>query len=101
MPTELNGGQSIAAMFARAVDAMEGELPPEAAHAFLALKLVPADEERLAFLSEQAQEGALTQIEREELELFLSFGRLLEVLKSKARKALKAEKSRDKDLIHP
>ena len=100
MATEMNGGQSIVAVFARAIDAIEGELPPEAAQAFLALKLVPADAERLAFLSEKAREGALNQIEREELELFLRFGRLLEVLKSKARQSLKAATSRDKDLIH-
>ena len=100
MPSEIYGGQSIAALFARAVDAIEGELTPEAAHAFLALKLVPADAERLVFLSEKAREENLTQFEREELEQFHRFGRLLEVLKSKARQSVKAATSRDKNLLH-
>ena len=100
MATELSGDQSVVALFSRAIGAIEGGLPPEAAQAFLALKLVPADAERLAFLSEKVQEENLTQLEREELEHFLCFGHLLEVLKSKARRSLKAAASREENLIH-
>jgi hypothetical protein len=100
MATELSGSQSFVALFSRAIDAMEGGLPPEAARAFLALKLIPADAKRLAFLSEKVQEEDLTQLEREELEQFHCFGHLLEVLDSKARRSLKAAASREEHLVH-
>jgi hypothetical protein len=76
---------SVPGLFARALSSLPGGLSDEAAQTILALKLDAEDATRLVLLSEKAQEDGLTDLEKEELGNFHQFGRIVEVLKSKAR----------------
>jgi hypothetical protein len=77
------------AIFSRALAPEVGNLSPEAARAILAIELSPADISELQRLAEPAQERALSPEEETELENYRQVGRLLELMKSKARISLK------------
>jgi hypothetical protein len=79
-----------AEIWSRTIQPHDGNLPPEAARAWLALKLSPGDRERVNELSAKAREGTLTAREERELDIYLNVGRAMELLKAKARCSLKA-----------
>jgi len=81
---------SEAAIFSRVVAPENANLTPEAARSLLQFSFPPADIDRMNLLAERARDGALSDSESEELESYRHVGRLLEVLKSKARLSLKA-----------
>jgi hypothetical protein len=64
-------------------------LSPAAAEGILALKLGPADVERMHTLAAKAQATPLTAEELAEVEAYGRVGSLLGILKSRARRALK------------
>lgn len=66
-----------------------GDLPRETAEWLLEVDLDSSDRARLAALYEKAQEGNLTEAEDAELEDYGDVGRLLEMLKAKARASLR------------
>jgi hypothetical protein len=66
-----------------------GEISGEMARWLLGIDFDPADHERMALLSAKAREGTLTEEEDAELEDYGDVGRLLEMLKAKAKIALK------------
>jgi len=68
----------------------QGAIPREAATYLAALELSPADRTRLDELAERARRGTFSEIEERELEEFRRVGRLVEVLKLNARRALAA-----------
>jgi hypothetical protein len=66
------------------------EMPPEAARFLVGLELCPSDRELLNQLAEKARQGTLSSTEERDLEEFRRVGRLVEVLKLKARKSLES-----------
>jgi hypothetical protein len=77
----------------RAIDASGGKWPPEIAKGFLSIKLSPADVVRMNELAARAQAGSLDSDEELEIESYRTAARVLEVLKLRARMALKAADS--------
>ena len=65
-----------------------GDLPHETARWLLDVDFDPADRKRIAELYEKAREGALSAEEDAELEDYGDVGRLLELLKAKAKTSL-------------
>jgi hypothetical protein len=78
-----------AAILARLVGADEPALAPEVAAAILALRLSPADQDRMNALAAKARAGTLTATEQSEVEAYSRIGSFLGILKSKARRSLK------------
>jgi hypothetical protein len=64
-------------------------LSPEAARDLLALDFSAADKARLRELSAKAREGTLTAAEQAEADNYERVGHVLNILQSKARRALK------------
>ena len=64
-------------------------LQPEVAGFFLDLSLTEADNERIAELSEKANEGELTPDERDQLGLYVLLADFIAIMQSKARASLK------------
>jgi sulfite reductase alpha subunit-like flavoprotein len=80
---------SEAAIWNRVVDPEAGGLTREAAESLLRFRLPEADQQRVNELAEKARQGVLVASEQVELETYRHVGRLLELLKSKARQSLK------------
>jgi hypothetical protein len=76
-----------AAIWERAIR-FEGGLSPTAARAFLKLHFSQHDMQRMRELSARARAGTLTPQEQEEIETYERLGCLLDILHSKARRAL-------------
>ena len=62
--------------------------PRAAAEAILNIRFDPSDCERMAQLMERAKDGDLSREQAEELEHYRHIGRLLELMKSRARRSL-------------
>ena len=77
------------AILGRVFEAEKGDLSPAVAEAWLKLRLPAADEERLRELSARAKREELSGAEAELLENYLHVGRLLDLMRSKARRSLK------------
>ena len=75
-------------ILSRILDAQNGNLPREAARSWLALSLPDADKARLQDLSARAKEEALSADEAVLLENYLHVGRLIDLMRSKARLSL-------------
>ena len=79
---------SEAAILSRAIRPEEGNLSPDAAKSMLNISLPENDQRRALDLAAKAREGALTPTEETELDNYRDVGRLLELMKSKARISL-------------
>jgi hypothetical protein len=75
-------------ILSRALRPEKGDLPPETAQWLLGVDFDPADRARIAVLYEKAREGELSEAEDAELEDYGDVGRLLELLRAKARVSL-------------
>ena len=64
-------------------------LHPDVAGFFLDLSLTEDDHERIAALSEKANEGLLTSDERDELGFYVMLADFITIMQSKARTSLK------------
>jgi hypothetical protein len=64
-------------------------MPPTAARALLKLRFSAADHNRMSELSAKARAGRLTSGEQLQMDTFEQLGCLLDILHSKARRALK------------
>ena len=84
---------SEAAILARLIQTQDRNLAPEVAQYLLSFAFEPRDMERMNELAQRAQEAALDDVEREELESYLHVGNLLSVMQSKARQFLKSSVS--------
>jgi hypothetical protein len=91
MPTTraAKSGTSEVAIFARLIQADDGNLSQELARYILTLGFGKADQAHMHDLAERNQDGALSDVEREELDNYVKAGHLLALLQSKARKSLK------------
>lgn len=79
---------SEAAIWSRALHPEQGDLSPEAARSILRIQLSATDHSRVNELAAKATEGTLTEPEERELDSYRNVGRLLELMKSKARRSL-------------
>jgi hypothetical protein len=77
-----------AAILGRMLQPERADLSPEAARSLLKLEFDPEDLSRMHELALRAQAGTLTDAEAGELESYRRIGRLLEVMRSKARRSL-------------
>lgn len=84
---------SEAAILSRAIRPEEGNLSPEAAKSLLNIGLPESDQRRALDLAAKAREGSLTPAEEAELDNYCDVGRLLELMKSKARLSLQKSKT--------
>ncbi len=82
------GAVSETAILKRIIEPDGHTLSAEAARALLALDFSAADRERMHALAVKNQAGALDPQELEELDSYRRIGRLLDLLRSKARQAL-------------
>jgi hypothetical protein len=83
-----------AMIWSRLLRAERDDLPPEAAQAFLKLELEPDDLARMRDLAAKNRSDTLTEGEELELEAYCRVGRLLDLMHSKARRALKKPEAR-------
>jgi len=81
--------KSEAAILDRVFRPTAGDWPRAAADAILNIGFDPGDRERMAQLIETAKAGELPPEQAEELEHYRHIGRLLELMKSRARQSLK------------
>jgi hypothetical protein len=88
MSVALTGSNNQAAILSRAID-HDRELTPDVARFLLAIELTKEDADRLNELAAKARDGSLSADEESELEEYRRVGRLLEMLRLKARMALK------------
>jgi hypothetical protein len=77
-----------AAIWARVIR-FEEELSPAAARALLKLRFAEGERRRMRELSAKARAGTLTALEAREADVYERLGCLLDILHSKARRALK------------
>ena len=85
-PTTLENNQ--ADILARAIDGHVDGLSVDVARFITSLELAEDDERRMNELAEKARAGQLTAAEEGELEEFRRCGRLMEMLRLKARSVL-------------
>lgn len=77
----------------RVIDPKQGDLSAELARYILSLNFPKADHLRYAELAEKAQQGALSDSERVELEDFLNVNDFLAIIQVKARASMKNRSS--------
>ena len=77
----------------RVVGLERADMPPEAAKFMLTLGFTDPDKLRMNDLSAKASAGTMTDAESQEIDTYLLLSDFLAVLKSKARMALKHERS--------
>jgi hypothetical protein len=78
-----------AAILGRLIRPEQDELSPDAARSILRLDFDTQDRARMHELALKAQQGSLTAADEAELASYRGVGRLLELLRSKARRSLK------------
>lgn len=83
------------AIFSRVLAPDQATLPVTAARAMLALGFPQADKDRMRELSAKAREGTLTPREQTEIDNYERVGHILSLMKSKARRSLKARGTRN------
>jgi hypothetical protein len=91
MGAQLLVPNSEAAIWARLMQAQNGEPSPEAAEFLLAMDFGESERQRMLQLAERSEAGILTSEEQIEFDGYLHVGNLLAVMQSRARLALKAK----------
>jgi hypothetical protein len=84
---------SQAAILSRLIRPEEDNLTPEAAEGFLRIKFEQRELDRMHQLAVKNQDGALTAQERDEMDNYRRVGFLLDLIHSKARRALKKHRA--------
>jgi hypothetical protein len=75
-------------LWSRVLQPESGDLSPEAARSILRLELGEQDRVRMHGLVVRGQAGTLTEAEEAELEVYCRVGRLLDLMRSTARRSL-------------
>ena len=75
-------------ILSRALSAVAEPMSEELAHYLLSIRLDPADEQRANNLANKAREGLLTTEEHVEIDEYRRVGRVMEILRLRARNAL-------------
>ena len=89
MSTQSLPRSHVSEILSRIVGPEEGNLTPDAARAVLRLRLDESDRLRAHELAVKNQEGKLTAAEEAEIEAYQRVGRLVDLLRAKARRSLK------------
>jgi hypothetical protein len=84
---------SEAAILSRLIRPEEDSLTPDAAEGFLCIKFEQRDLDRMHELAVKNQDGVLTPKERIEMENYRNVGFLLDLMHSKARRAIKKHRA--------
>ena len=90
MSLELAAENTEVAILGRVLESQNGDLAPAVAESWLKLRLPEGDQRRLLELSAKAKHNALSLNEQALLDNYLHIGRLLDLMKSKARLSLKS-----------
>ena len=90
MTTTAITGTNQAEIFRRVLELQSAAMTPEVAQFFLQLELPEEDRTKLDDLAAKARQGALSPTDQVDLDEFRRLGRLVELMKLKARKALAA-----------
>ena len=77
------------AILSRVIQPSRGDLPTEAAEAILRFDFDPVDRQQMHELIQKNQEGELSLEEQRDLESYRQVGRLLDLMRSKARMSLR------------
>ena len=85
----LSSEASEIAIWERVIHSEKGDLPPEAAQFFLNLSFEPRDLDRMHELAVKSQADELLPEEAEELRNYRQIGLQIDLLRSKARRALR------------
>jgi hypothetical protein len=93
MKTKTSPSGNSAAIGQRVIQ-FEGELSPAAARALLKFRFSEPDHARMEQLSTKARAGTLTPAEQDELDTFERLGCVLDILHSRARRALEKKPKR-------
>jgi hypothetical protein len=93
MHTESLTANSEAAIWERVIQPDRSNLSPEAARSILQLSFDQRDRDRMHALALKAQAGTLTPKDQQDLDNYRRVGRLLDLMKSKARLSLKKHRS--------
>ena len=93
MKTKTSPSSNSTAIWQRVIQ-FEGELSPAAAHALLKFRFSEHDHARMEQLSTKARAGTLTPSEQDELDTFERLGCVLDILHSRARRALEKKPKR-------
>jgi hypothetical protein len=93
MKTNRRTSDAAAAIWQRAIQ-FQGELTPGAARALLQFQFSPRDHARMDDLSAKARAGTLAASEQDELDTFERLGCVLDIVHSRARRALKTKPAR-------
>lgn len=91
-----HAGTSQAAIFERVVEPDQATLDAAAARAFLDFDFRQADKDRMRELLAKAKAGTLTADEETEIDNYERVGDMLSLIKSKARRSIKAGQGKDK-----
>ena len=75
-------------ILSRALSAVAEPIGEELAHYLLSIRLDPSDEQRANELAEKGREGLLSTEEHVEIDEYRRVGRLIEILRLRARKSL-------------
>src|SRR5215467_6924045 len=89
MSSHLVTSNTEAAILARVIESESNAITHDVAQYLLSMQLPLADKERVNELSAKARAGSLSEDEAQELDSYLHIGRLLAVMQSRARRALK------------
>src|SRR5229473_2651015 len=92
MQTKKRTSKTSAAIWERVIH-FEEELSPLAARALLKIRFSPRDHDRMHELSGKARAGTLTDKEELEIDTYERLGCVLDILHSKARRALKKRRT--------
>lgn len=77
------------AILGRAINPEDASWSEAASRSILDIKLTPEDNNRRDFLADKAREGSLNEEEKRELDDYRGVGRILELMKAKAKISLK------------
>lgn len=92
MTAEMEAENTEVAILGRVLETQNGDLAPVVAESWLKLHFADADERQLRQLSAKAKQGGLVPEEQSLLEAYLHVGRIVDLMKSKARLSLKASR---------
>ena len=84
----LESSTTEADLLSRIIAPNEATFSPDAARSILSLEFREPDVQRMHDLAEKNQQGALSKVEQDEMQVYLRVGNFLSILKSKARKSL-------------
>jgi hypothetical protein len=94
MASTATGNNETSAILERVIRPHGHDLSPAGARALLKLQFDEHDRSRMHELAAKNQQGKLTEAERDELQIYVHVGLVLDLLQAKARRILKRSATR-------